>query len=84
MNIEERSIEEAIRLAGEKIGHFHVADSNRLAPGMGHLDFVRILGALRDTGYMRYVSAEIQTKPDFEAAAKITISTLRRALEVLE
>jgi sugar phosphate isomerase/epimerase len=51
---------------------------------MGHLDFVRILGALRDTGYMGYVSAEIQTKPDFEAAAKITISTLRRALEVLE
>jgi len=84
MNIEERSIEEAIRLAGEKIGHFHVADSNRLAPGMGHLDFVRILGALRDTGYMGYVSAEIQTKPDFEATARITISTLRRALEVLE
>lgn len=83
MNIEERSIEESIRFAGGRIGHFHVADSNRLAPGMGHLDFVRVLHALKDTGYTGFISAEIQAKPDLEASARMTLSTLRTALEVI-
>ncbi|ABL78221.1 sugar phosphate isomerase/epimerase family protein [Thermofilum pendens] len=83
MNIEERVIEDSIRLASGRIGHFHVADSNRLAPGMGHLDFVRILHALRDAGYSGFVSAEIQVKPDFEAAARITMNTLSTAISVV-
>lgn len=79
MNIEERVIEDSIRLAGSKIGHFHIADSNRLAPGLGHLDFASILHALSDTGYTGYVSAEIVTKPDFETAARLTINAVRIA-----
>jgi sugar phosphate isomerase/epimerase len=39
MNIEEPSIEESIRACGDRIFHFHVADSNRWHPGAGHLDF---------------------------------------------
>ncbi|RLE84201.1 MAG: hypothetical protein DRJ41_03550, partial [Thermoprotei archaeon] len=34
-NIEEANIEASIARAKNRIGHFHVADSNRLAPGMG-------------------------------------------------
>jgi len=79
MNIEEPVIEDSIRVAGDKIGHFHVADSNRYAPGMGHLDFSSILKALKDTGYSGYVSAEIIVKPDFESAARLTLNTLRIA-----
>uniref|UniRef100_A0A7C4H8G6 Sugar phosphate isomerase/epimerase n=1 Tax=Thermofilum pendens TaxID=2269 RepID=A0A7C4H8G6_THEPE len=79
MNIEERVIEDSIRLAGGKIGHFHIADSNRLAPGLGHLDFAGILHALSDTGYAGYVSAEVVVKPDFETAARLTINTVRIA-----
>ncbi len=83
MNIEEPVIEDSIRAAGGRIGHFHVADSNRLAPGMGHLDFASILHALWDTGYRRYLSAEIIVKPDLEAAARTTYNTLIRAMEGL-
>jgi len=39
MNIEEPDIEESIRKCGERIFHFHVADSNCWYPGAGHLDF---------------------------------------------
>ena len=38
MNIEEPSIEESIRRAGDRIFHFHYSDSNRWYPGAGHLD----------------------------------------------
>ena len=80
MNIEERVIEDSIRQAGGRIGHFHVADSNRLPPGMGHLDFASILHALMDTGYRGYVSAEVIVKPDLETAARLTMNTVRVAV----
>jgi sugar phosphate isomerase/epimerase len=35
MNIEERSLLEAIREAGEQLNHVHLSDSNRAAPGPG-------------------------------------------------
>ena len=57
MNIEEPNMEESIRLAGDRIFHFHVADSNRWYPGAGHLDFVSLLGTLYETGYQGFVSA---------------------------
>ena len=47
MNIEEVSIEAAIRLAGENLSYVHCADSNRQYPGSGHLNYPSILTALR-------------------------------------
>ena len=58
MNIEEPVIEDSIRTCGDRIFHFHVADSNRWYPGAGHLDFRSILETLADTGYDGYVSGE--------------------------
>jgi sugar phosphate isomerase/epimerase len=69
MNIEEPSIEGAIRLAGERIGHVHAVDSNRGAPGDGHLDFDSIVAALLETGYDGYLSVETQPEPDPYACA---------------
>jgi sugar phosphate isomerase/epimerase len=51
MNIEERSIPGAIRNFGSLMNHVHLSDSNRLAPGLGHIDFAEVLQALRDVGY---------------------------------
>jgi len=59
MNIEERSIDGAIREAGPHLLHLHVADSNRAAPGRGHLDFKPIVKALKDINYRRYLSFEL-------------------------
>lgn len=77
MNIEEPSIEGSIRQAGDRIFHFHVADSNRWYPGAGHLDFPRLLETLFDTGYAGFVSGEFLPKPDAGTAARQAIAHLR-------
>jgi len=58
MNIEERDPATSIRRVGDKLIHLHVADSNRQAPGRGHIDFRSILKALREIGYDRYLALE--------------------------
>ncbi|MCK4828794.1 sugar phosphate isomerase/epimerase [bacterium] len=77
MNIEERSITESIRQAKGYLAHVHFSDSNRLAPGQGHIDFYKIAEALRDIGYEGFVSAEIQPEPDPSTAARLTIELIR-------
>ena len=77
MNIEEPSIEQSIKLCGDRIFHFHVADSNRWYPGAGHLDFRRILEALFSTGYSGFVSGEFMAVPDADTAARKGIAHLR-------
>jgi sugar phosphate isomerase/epimerase len=77
MNIEEPSIEASIRTCGDRIFHFHVADSNRWHPGAGHLDFASILAALRETGYNAYVSGEFMPVPDANTGAQRAIEYLR-------
>lgn len=77
MNIEEPSIKESIRACGDRIFHFHVADSNRWYPGAGHLDFESILEALFATGYQHYISGEFMPMPDADTSAREAISYLR-------
>ncbi|MGD8406041.1 MAG: 5-keto-L-gluconate epimerase [Anaerolineales bacterium] len=77
MNIEEADIETSIRSCGERIFHFHVADSNRWYPGAGHLDFASILAELNATGYLDWVSGEFIPKPDASTSAKESIAYLR-------
>ena len=81
MNIEEPSIEDSIRAAGDRIFHFHVADSNRWYPGAGHLDFGSILLALAETGYRGYVSGEFLPLPDARTAAMKGIEHLKAVEE---
>ncbi len=77
MNIEDAVIEEAIRACGDRIFHFHVADSNRWYPGAGHLDFASILNALEATGYQGHVSGEFMPLPDADTSAQKGIAYLR-------
>ncbi len=70
MNIEEPQMEESIRRCGDRIFHFHVADSNRWYPGAGHLDFARLLETLFDTGYNGFVSGEFMPLPDADTGAR--------------
>ena len=51
LNIEESDIYDAIRLAGDRLFDFHVADNNRFAAGLGHLDWARIVATLKEVGY---------------------------------
>ena len=58
MNIEESSVGDAIRTAGDKLIGFHVGENNRSVPGKGHLDWDEIFGALKDVGYKGRIVAE--------------------------
>lgn len=77
MNIEEADIEHSIQMCGDRIFHFHVADSNRWYPGAGHLDFGAILDVLATTGYEGFVSGEFMPLPDADTAAKRAATFLR-------
>ena len=78
MNIEEPDICASIRGCGQRIFHFHVADSNRWHPGAGHLDFRSILEELSKTGYQGFVSGEFMPRPDADTAAERGITHLRK------
>jgi D-psicose/D-tagatose/L-ribulose 3-epimerase len=58
MNIEEVDPAMAIRLAGDRIGYFHIGESNRGYLGAGTINFDRILDALVDIGYDRDIVFE--------------------------
>jgi sugar phosphate isomerase/epimerase len=73
MNIEEKDIIESILHAKGYVSHVHFADSNRWAPGCGHIDFAEILDALEDIGYQGAISAEILPKPTPEDCLKLTM-----------
>jgi sugar phosphate isomerase/epimerase len=51
MNIEEVDMFAAIRNAGKKLYDVHVAENNRLAPGMGRIDWGKFVTTLREIGY---------------------------------
>jgi len=77
MNIEEVRIGDAIREAGPRLGYFHVVDSNRRAPGAGHVDYVEVREALRDAEYGGWFSAEVLPHPDDLAAARAAVEFVR-------
>lgn len=58
MNIEEANPAAAIRLAGDKLGYFHIGESNRGFLGDGVIDWDRIFDALVDIGYSRDIVFE--------------------------
>lgn len=78
MNIEEEYLAQSIRLNAAYIGHVHLADSNRRPAGMGHIQFSKIAGILKEIGYKGYVSAEALPYPDSDAAAQQTIMTFNQ------
>jgi sugar phosphate isomerase/epimerase len=58
MNIEEDDPANALRDTGDLIGHVHVADSGRLQPGIGHLNWERVMEALHEIRYDGWLAME--------------------------
>lgn len=71
MNIEERSLEDAVATASGRITHVHAVENNRGVPGDGHVDFESFIYALRKARYDGYLSLETrpETRP-FETALR--------------
>ena len=51
MNIEEKSLGDAIRSAGSRLGHVHACGNDRGAPSPGNIRWDEVVQALRDIGY---------------------------------
>jgi sugar phosphate isomerase/epimerase len=77
MNIEEADLATSIRAAGPHIVHVHVADSNRLQPGRGHLDFRPGFAALKEAGYNGYLGIECGISGPYDEALAESAALLR-------
>ena len=100
MNIEEKSLPEAITLAGKRLFNFQVSENDRGTPGSGHIDWAASFRALRDTGYpgcvvvesflptvkeiARAVSLWRPVAPSMDALAADSVSFLAALLERAE
>jgi sugar phosphate isomerase/epimerase len=70
MNIEDARIGESLARNGKLVRYIHLADSNRLAPGRGHLDFDDVFTGLRAAGFDGWAAIEILPRPDPDTAAR--------------
>lgn len=51
MHLEEKSSADAIRMAGDKIYHFHACENDRGVPGTGQVRWEEIAQAVKEVGY---------------------------------
>ncbi len=58
INIEESNLYQAILTTGKKLAAFHVSDNNRMAPGQGDYDWVRLITTLKAAGYNNALTVE--------------------------
>lgn len=58
MNIEEDDILSAFERAKDRLVNVHVADNNRMAPGMGLLPWQKIIDKLKEINYDKVLSVE--------------------------
>ncbi len=77
MNIEDADMWTNMRKAKDYIIHVHYSENNRLAPGMGHFDFIKMTEVLKEINYSGYISAEILPLPDSYTAAKQAIDSMK-------
>lgn len=73
MNIEESSMAKAVRTAGRHLGHLHIGENNRLAPGRGPIPWPELASALREIDYGGYVVMEPFVTPGGEVGRDIRI-----------
>jgi D-psicose/D-tagatose/L-ribulose 3-epimerase len=73
MHLEEKSSPEAIRLAGDKIYHFHACENDRGVPGTGQVHWHEIAPALKSTNYQGPVVIESFTSQVKEIARAVNI-----------
>ena len=77
MGIEEADIPASIRAAAPHLVYVHVADSNRLQPGRGHLDFRPGFQMLKAIGYHGYLAIECRIDGPYDDAIREAAALLR-------
>jgi sugar phosphate isomerase/epimerase len=77
MNIEEVSMGAAFESMGDTLAYVHLADSQRLEPGRGHLDWSDALGGLARMGYDGFASLECSLSGPAEEVLPGAVQFLR-------
>ena len=78
LNIEERSVLDAIWLHGGRIRHFHLCETNGGPYGTGNLDFPGVIQALDQVHYPHFASVKIYRQVNWEEAASGAIAFLNK------
>lgn len=65
-NIEDPSFDKAIEILQGKLHHVHLADSNRMVPGYGHINFEHIIQKLSKSDFQSYISFECLNLPSID------------------
>ncbi|MBT8359380.1 MAG: sugar phosphate isomerase/epimerase [Deltaproteobacteria bacterium] len=81
MNIEDAQIGASLSKHADLVKYIHFADSNRWAPGWGHLDFDDVFEGLRKGNFDGWASIEILPEPDPDSAARKAAETILPMIE---
>ncbi len=78
MNIEDVSMNDALRAAGNNLQLIHLADSNRGMPGTGHIDFRALIRTLTDMGFTGSMSLDcVPARPDMKTFLQGSIGYMK-------
>ncbi|MCL4264380.1 MAG: sugar phosphate isomerase/epimerase [Anaerolineae bacterium] len=84
MNIEEVNFRQALLNTGKKLFDFHVADNNRMACGMGALNWREIVSTLKEIGYDGALTVEFVAPIDRTPANPYLNATASAERELTE
>jgi sugar phosphate isomerase/epimerase len=78
MNIEEVDLGAAFESMGDMLAYLHLADSQRLEPGRGHLDWASVFGGLARMGYDGFASLECSLSGPADEVLPAAVQFLRK------
>ena len=79
VSIEDGPITDTLRCAGDRLAHIHLADSNRQAPGTGHIDFLDVVRTLNDIEFAGYMALDsIPCLPDWRTLVEETLPFMKQ------
>ena len=81
MLMEDNDIPGSVEYCAPKLSYVHFADSARLFPGGGNVDFKAFVKALKKVGYRGYVVVECVPLPDEMTCARNSIEYMRAVEE---
>ncbi len=73
LNIEEKSLPDALRRADDRLFHFHACENDRGTPGTGHVEWEQVFAALREIDYDGQVVIESFTTELKEIARAVSL-----------
>ncbi|MFQ6094572.1 MAG: sugar phosphate isomerase/epimerase family protein [Candidatus Bathyarchaeia archaeon] len=78
--MEKGPLRETILKGGKRLGYVHLADSDRLTPGRGRIDFQELINALKEINYKGYMIMEFNPDPSADESLEQAIQYVMKLL----